>query len=261
MKTIGIIGFGNMGSAIAAGIVREKAGFSVIATEKKYDRALVAKKQKIDLYDPKNLVAKSDIIIIAVKPQELGVLTAEIGPHTKGKHIISIAAGTKITYFVEKLGTEKVTRFMPNLAAAERSSLTGIAFGPGVDDEFKKDCTAIAASFGTAIELPESLMPAVTGLSGSGIAFVFSFVHAMALGGVSQGIPYPQALDIAIATIKGAATVLSKGNDHPISLLSKVISPAGTTIRGVEALEEGGLTFSVMNAIERATIRAKELEG
>ena len=104
-------------------------------------------------------------------------------------------------------------------------------------------------------------MPAVTGLSGSGIAFVFAFIHAMALGGISSGIAYPTSLSIALITIQGALAVMEKKKENPVELLSKVISPAGTTIRGVAALEKEGFTYSVIKAIESATTRATELEG
>jgi pyrroline-5-carboxylate reductase len=261
MKTIGIIGYGNMGSAIVGGLHKSKAAFSIIASEKKEDRILLAKKQKVELRDSAALVRDSDIVIIAVKPQELETLVKEISPHTKGKTIVSIIAGKKIDFFRTRLGTDRIVRFMPNLAATERKALVGVSFPDGADNELKQDCLAIASAIGEPCEVPESLMPAITGLSGSGIAFVFAFAHAMALGGVSQGIAYPKALQVAIRTIEGAVAVLEKGKENPIELLSRVISPAGTTIQGVAALEEGGFTYSVMDAIERATERARELEG
>jgi pyrroline-5-carboxylate reductase len=261
MKTIGIIGFGNMGAALAAGLIKSDAGFKVITSEKKEDRVSEAKKQKVDIRENDALVRESDIVILAVKPQELETLFGEIGSLTKNKRIISIAAGKKISFFSGKLGTDRVARFMPNLAASEHQALVGISFADGADNEFKKDCAEIASAIGVPMELPESLMPAVTGLSGSGIAFVFSFAHAMALGGVSAGIPYPKALDIAIQTIAGAVAVLEKSKENPIELLSKVISPAGTTIRGIAALEKDGFTHSVIDAVESASVRAKELEG
>jgi pyrroline-5-carboxylate reductase len=261
MKTIGIIGFGNMGSAIAAGLGKIKAEFSLVASEKKEERALAARKQKIELRDSSSLVLDSEIIILAVKPQELDSLFEEISPHSKGKTFVSIIAGKKIELFKARLETDRVVRFMPNLAATERKALVGVSFPERADDGLKRDALAIASAIGEPCEVPESLMPAITGLSGSGIAYVFAFAHAMALGGVSKGIPYTQALQAAIKTIEGAVAVLAKSGENPIELVSRVISPAGTTIQGIEALEKGGFTHSVMDAVERATDRAKELEG
>jgi pyrroline-5-carboxylate reductase len=150
---------------------------------------------------------------------------------------------------------------MPNLAAQEQKALVGISYSPSVTNDFKQDCISIAEAMGTPCELPESLMPAVTGLSGSGIAFVFSFLHAMALGGVNAGIPYPKALDIALATVEGAVALVKKSGQNPITLLSQVVSPAGTTIKGISCLEQYGFNYSVISAVQAAAERAKELEG
>ena len=108
--------------------------------------------------------------------------------------------------------------------------------------------------------IPEKLMAAITGLSGSGIAFVFHFVHALALGGVREGFPYPQALEHALDTIDGATALLRSTGDHPIAFESRVCSPAGTTIEGVKALEKGGFTDAVLEAVSASARRAHELE-
>jgi pyrroline-5-carboxylate reductase len=261
MKKIGVIGFGNMGGALASGL-KETGEFDILVAEKKPEKTTLAKQTfNLTVVQLPGLIQSSDIIIIAVKPQELGILFKDISSLTKDKKIISIAAGTKISFFKEHLGTEKIARFMPNLAASEGKSLVGVSFSEQVDEEFKQDCLRIAQAIGTPCELPESLMPAVTGLSGSGIAFVFAFIHAMALGGVSSGIAYPNSLMIALKTIEGALAVMEKTKEHPVELLSKVISPAGTTIRGVTALEKEGFTYSVIKAVENAASRAFELEG
>ncbi len=261
MKTIGIIGFGNMGSAIASGLAKMKAVYTVIASEKKEERTLAARKQKIELRDTETLVRDSDIVILAVKPQELDRLFEELSPHSAAKSFISIIAGKKIDVFRSRLGTNRVVRFMPNLAATERKALVGVSFPDDADAELRSDCLAIASAIGEPCEIPETLMPAITGLSGSGIAYAFAFAHAMALGGVSKGLPYPKALQIAIKTIEGAAALMASSGENPIELVSRVISPAGTTIRGIAALEKGGFTSSVIEAVESATDRAKELEG
>jgi pyrroline-5-carboxylate reductase len=262
VKRIGIIGFGNMGEALAAGLIKEKGDYEIIVSEAKQERIKVAKENySIAVVEKKSLFSRSDIVVIAVKPQELTALFEETGELARKKKLISIVAGRKISFFQQHLGTDMVTRFMPNLAAMEGKALVGISFAREADEDFRKDCTEIAEALGTPCELPESLLPAVTGLSGSGIAFVFAFIHAMALGGVASGIPYATSITIALKTIEGACAVMGKRGEHPIELLSKVISPAGTTIAGVCALEAEGFTYAVIEAIERATERAKELEG
>jgi pyrroline-5-carboxylate reductase len=261
MKKIGIIGFGNMGSAIAAGL-KETEGIEILVAEKKPEKAAEAvRTHHLPVVQLPELISSVDIIVIAVKPQELARLFKDIQSLPKNKKIISIAAGTKIEFFTAHLGTDQVTRFMPNLAASMGKALVGVSFSEQADDEFKKDCLKIARAIGTPCELPESLMPAVTGLSGSGIAFVFAFIHAMALGGVSSGIAYPDSLMIALKTIEGALAVVDKTKENPVNLLCKVISPAGTTIQGITTLEKEGFNYSVIKAVKDATERALELEG
>jgi pyrroline-5-carboxylate reductase len=260
MKRIGIIGFGNMGSALAAGLREGKYELGV--SESKADRALLAsKKYGLKVYtDKSDLVTASDILVLAVKPQELSRLVEEIGELPVSKRIISIIAGKSMGYIMKNLGVDAMARFMPNLAAREGKALVGIAFSSKAEVSFKGDCMAIASALGWPMEIPESLMPAITGLSGSGIAFVFAFFHAMALGGVKAGIPYPQALEVALRTVEGATEVVRKSGENPVEWLNRVISPAGTTIAGIAALEENGFTYGVMQAVEAAARRAKDLE-
>ena len=156
---------------------------------------------------------------------------------------------------------------MPNIAATVSESITAVSPGQNASKEFIKEAVKIAESIGKAIVLSESQMSAFTGLSGSGIAYVLSFIHALALGGTEQGIPYNQSLQIAIQTVNGATAILSKDSnkgkpeENPISLLTKVTSAGGTTIAGVRALEEGRLTATVMDAVKRASNKATDLEG
>lgn len=264
MKKIGIIGFGNMGSALAAGL--KDTEYTLAVSEAKKDRARVAAEQYgLEVYaEKKDLLVFADILVIAVKPQELDSLVDELNSQTalvKGKLAISIIAGRSIEYVMSRLELGAMARFMPNLAATVGKAAVGVAYSPEASAEFKKDCINIASAIGKPYELPESLIAAITGLSGSGIAYVFSFIHAMALGGVKTGIPYPKALDIALDTVEGAAAVVRKSGENPIEWLSRVISPAGTTIQGIAALEENAFTHGVMKAVESAARRAKELEG
>ncbi len=266
MKKIGIIGFGNMGSALATGL--KDSEFELAVSELNQDRAgLAAREYGLKVYgEKKEILAYADLLVLAVKPQELDDLMEEFHsnsliPQLKDKEIISIIAGRSIEYISSRLEPSAVARFMPNLAATVGKAAVGISFSQEATTEFKEDCLKIASALGKPYELPESLMAAMTGLSGSGIAYVFSFIHAMALGGVKTGIPYPKALDISLATVEGAAEVVRRSGENPIEWLSRVISPAGTTIQGVAALEENAFTHGVIQAVERAARRATELEG
>ncbi|MBN1413183.1 MAG: pyrroline-5-carboxylate reductase [Spirochaetales bacterium] len=263
MKTIGIIGFGNMGSAVAAGLKKQGLDVRIGVREVMEDKARLAKEEYgLEIFKSnRDLLDFADVSILAIKPQELDGLFKEIKGQAADKKIISIAAGRKIEYFQKGLNTPFVTRFMPNIAAIEGKALVGIAYGDKVDEGFKAECRQIAGAIGTPCEIKESLMSAVTGLSGSGIAFVFSFIHALALGGVQCGINYDKAVEIAVATVEGAAALVKSGKKNPIELLSRVISPAGTTIEGIGCLEEAGFTHSVMKAVQKASEKAAKLEG
>ena len=262
IKSIGFIGYGNMGSALCDGLLKNYPETAIYIQEPdplKAAEAAASTGGKINL--PEEVFCReSEILVIAVKPQLLDKVLTSYARYTKDKKVISIAAGTPIAFFTEKLNSTEVIRFMPNIAAQVGKALVGVSCAPESSEGFRAQAMAVAAAVGGAIELPEQSMAAFTGLCGSGIAYVFSFIHALALGGTKEGIPYDTSLKIALGTIEGAAALCGAGNEHPISLLSKVISPGGTTIQGVDALEEGKFTATVIDAVERASRRARELE-
>ncbi len=260
MKTIGIIGFGVMGEAFAAGLAVRMPGVSILAHDVRPERvdAAVSRGAKA-AKNPSDLLQQADMTILCVKPQDLDTLAAASRGAGQGRRVISILAGRKIQAIADTLGTQQVARFMPNVAATRGASLVGVAFHPAADRSLREDALAIAAALGSSIEIPEKLMAAMTGVSGSGIAFVFSFVHAMALGGVVSGFDYRTALTVATATLESAVALLREGT-HPMELASRVISPAGTTIQGVRALESGRLAATVMEAVEAAARKAAEME-
>jgi pyrroline-5-carboxylate reductase len=261
MKRLGIIGFGTMGEAFAAGLKRTMPNLPLTVFDVKSARVEEAARTA-GLTVAKSageLLQESDLTILCVKPQDLGALASEVRERSHGRRIVSILAGKRIQTISEGLATDQVARFMPSLAAVTGKGMVGVSFGPAAAACFKADCLAIAGALGRPLEMPEKLMSAMTGISGSGIAYVFAFVHAMALGGVAAGFDYPTALSIAVAGLEGAASLLT-GGEHPLALASRVASPAGTTIQGLRALEEGGFTAAVMKAVEAAARRATELE-
>ena len=262
MKSIGIIGFGNMGEAFAAGLRKNMTNLSINV----YEPVRIKTERAREMYKASlcsslaELFKESEICIVAVKPQNLDDLIANSGNHAEGKKIISIAAGVSIRHLKDKLRTEHVIRFMPNIAAMEGKAFIGVSYHGSPAKEFLENALHIADSIGTSLVVPETLVPAVTGLSGSGIAFVFAFIHALSLGGTKCGIPYNDAVSIAVSTLEGAAALINSSKEHPEVLLNRVTSPAGTTIEGIAQLESGAFTSSVINAVEAATNRALELE-
>ena len=262
IRSVGFIGYGNMGSALAACLRRADGDCAIFVQEpdqEKAARAVSELNARVNL-TPQQFCREADIIVIAVKPQLLANVLPRYTRYSSDKKIISIAAGVPINRFQSELSTIQVIRFMPNLAARVGKAITAVAVPDGVSSRFKEEALALAGSAGQAIELPENLLAAFTGLSGSGIAFVFDFLHALALGGTAEGIAYDTSLQIALATMEGAVELVQNSEEHPISLLSRVISPAGTTIRGVEALAEGRFSATVIDAVKRSGRRARELE-
>ncbi len=270
MKSIGFIGAGNMGIAIGLGLRAAHPDLTIaffdIDSAKAQKAARECKGLACSSYE--ELFSETQVIVIAVKPQHMDTLFSQIKQLSSGREFISIAAGKPISLFTENLKTYKVIRFMPNLAAKICKSVVGISTAENaggdpsekLDEEFRSTAYETARAIGMPVELPEELMPAITGLSGSGIAYVFAFLHAMALGGTDVGFSYSQALEIAYATCEGAVKVLQNEGISPAEYLTRVTSAGGTTIKGVKALERGGLTPTVMEAINAASERAKEIE-
>lgn len=263
MERIGIIGFGVMGEAFARALRRARPDLPIAAFDAKEDRrtAAVALGGVAVCKDAAELVRRGGLVILCVKPQDLAALISELKPHARGGRFVSILAGKRIRAIAEGLGTELVARFMPNIAAVAGKALVGVSFPDSAPHEFRSECLEVASSLGAALEIPERLMAAMTGLSGSGIAYVLSFAHAMALGGVAAGFDYATALKVAIAALESAAALLKATDTNPQELVSRVASPAGTTIQGLRALERGGFAAATMEAVEAAARRAQELES
>ena len=252
---IGFIGAGVMASAIISGLLNAKfvqpsniCASNIITT----DNALV--------------VAQSDIIIIAVKPDVVGPvlddLSTKLAPEVfEKKCFISIAAGISIHAIEARLPqtTKGIIRVMPNTACMVGMSASAYAANSRTSRQDKDICEKIFSSVGTICEVDEKLMDAVTGLSGSGPAYVFMFIEALADGGVRMGLPRAAALQLAAQTVKGAATMVLETQTHPGQLKDQVCSPGGTTIAGVEALEEHSFRAAAMSAVVAASKRGISL--
>ncbi len=254
-QIIGVVGCGNMGGAIYKSLKTRK--LQVIG----FDPYLDLKKTKgIELEsDWKTFQKKADLLIIAIKPGEVAkTLQSLEGP----KKILSVAAGIDTaTLRNSSPSGSKVVRIMPNLPILVGEGALGY-FG---DSELYESLIEIFSPISYCLELSkESLLDAVTGLSGSGPAYVLRFIQSLAEGGVATGLPYTQALALSIQTVLGTATLLSKeieknGDGHPEVLKNKVTSPGGTTIAGLEELEKNKFAFAVLSAVKRAAERSQEL--
>ncbi|NNM66895.1 MAG: NAD(P)-binding domain-containing protein, partial [Spirochaetales bacterium] len=225
LPPVGIVGFGNMGEALAAGLLHRYAKTRVMVLEQNAEaKAKALLQYKLPVAENLGqLYKESQILVIAVKPQDLsGVVgqLADLGFGKSGKGLISIAAGVKTSWFTQKLSSADVVRFMPNLAAKVGASLVGVSLAADCQESLAAQAQLIAGALGDAALVPEKSMAAVTGISGSGIAFVFRFLHALAMGGVREGLSYPQALAFALATADGAVKLLRETSEHPIAFES-----------------------------------------
>jgi len=265
-KKICIIGTGNMGEALVSGLISSASSKpkDIICTDVR-EAKLKAIQEKYGVQTTLNnldAVAISDIVIYAVKPQIMAaVLNETAGKLDMSKLIISIAAGVPMEAIESRLNKKlRLIRVMPNIAAAVKEAATAVAAGKHATKEDIKLAMAIFNSIGKTVFIPENyLMDAITGLSGSGPAYIFLIVEAMADAGVKVGLSRQDALFLSAQTVLGAAKMLIETQEHPGQLRDRVTSPGGTAIAGLATLEQGGLRTTLINAVEVATNRSREL--
>ncbi len=262
---IGIFGGGNMATALVRGLLAAgevAPGDLTVSDVLPARRAALEREHGIATSADNGAVAQaSDVVLIAVKPQVVPALLAEVGEALgPGKLLISIAAGIPIrTLAAGVLPGTRVVRAMPNTGAIALAAATAIAPGPAATASDLALARRLFEAVGRVVEVEEKLIDAVTGLSGSGPAYVLLFVEALADGGVRAGLPRDQALLLAIQTVLGTAELLLATGEHPARLRDQVTSPGGTTIAGLAELERGAVRHAVMSAVEAATRRAGEL--
>lgn len=264
-KRIGFLGAGQMATALAKGFL--EAGIittdSLIASdlfETARERfSEITGSQTSD--DNEQVVANSDVLILAVKPQNvIEVLTPLKGKVTEDHLVISIAAGVTLNTYAELLGNEiRLVRVMPNTPCQIGAGACGFALGGTANSEDAKLTEQLLQTVGLAVQVPEKSLDAVTGLSGSGPAYVFEMIEALSDGGVLMGLPRQTATQLAAQTLLGAAKMVLETGQHPGQLKDAVTSPGGTTITGLHALEQGQLRATLMNAVQAATERSAEL--
>jgi len=262
---IGFLGAGKMATALARGWL--KAGLTrpdrVMASDPLSEaRQAFAATSGIQAgADNREVVKSSDLVVLAVKPQSMTGLLAEIRPLVTNRHlIVSIAAGISLQQLATGLGGDRrLIRVMPNTPCLIDASAS--AYSPG-GTATAEDITLVdrlLKAVGLAFHLPENMLDVVTGLSGSGPAFVYVVIEALSDGGVRMGLPRDVATALAAQTVFGAAKMVLETGSHPAVLKDMVASPGGTTIAGLHALESGGLRAALIDAVEAATNRSAEL--
>lgn len=266
-KRLGFIGCGNMAKAIIGGIINAKmaAPADIVASDV-YRPGLEAAQKEFGIKtssDNSEIVDASDVIFLAVKPQVLPDVLQQISPNvTHEKLVVSIAAGQTIAALEKGLGkTAKIVRLMPNTPALANAGMTGACRNALVADAEMDFVIGLLTGFGRAEVVPEKLMDVVTGVSGSGPAYVFLFIEALADAGVLEGLPRAQAYTFAAQTVLGSAKMVLDTAKHPGVLKDMVCSPAGTTIEAVASLERHGLRSAVIEAVRTATNRSRSLGG
>lgn len=211
--------------------------------------------------DNREVVAGSSMLLLAVKPQSMAGLLGEIRPAVTSEHlIVSIAAGVSMRQLAEGLGQDRrLVRVMPNTPCLVNASASGYAPGASASISDIALVDRLLNAVGRAFRLPEALLDAVTGLSGSGPAFVYVMIEALSDGGVRVGLPREVATVLAAQTVFGAAKMVLETGAHTGVLKDAVTSPGGTTIAGLHALERGGLRAALIDAVEAATKQSVEL--
>jgi pyrroline-5-carboxylate reductase len=264
-KKIAVIGGGKMGEVLAGGIVTGKllpAG-DVTVTDIIPERLDHLKKQhKVQVTaDNRKAVTDADIVILAVKPQNMSEVLKELSPVIdKDKLVVSIAAGITTAFIQEHLkkGT-RIVRVMPNTPALIKEGAAALAPGANATETDLQTARSIFDAVGVTVIVQEDLMDVVTGLSGSGPAYVFIIIDALSDAGVLMGLPRDVAQKLAAQTLLGAAKLYLATGKHPGELRDMVTSPGGTTIAGIKEMEQKGLRGALIAAVEAATLRSREL--
>jgi pyrroline-5-carboxylate reductase len=263
--TIGFIGAGRMATALAQGLISSEfvSAEHVVATDVVPAALDVFAEQTAArvVESTSAVVNDCDVLFLAVKPQQMDQILSGLSTLLEDRHlIISIAAGLQLSVYESALGTNRrIIRVMPNTPCLVGECAAGFSIGGSATAEDSKLVEAMLATVGVAVQVDEKLLDAVTGLSGSGPAYAYQIIEAMSDGAVRVGLPRDIATKLAAQTLLGAARMVLETGQHPGALKDAVTSPGGTTIAGIHALEAGGLRGTLMNAVQAATERSREL--
>lgn len=259
-----VVGAGNMGGALMTGWVRSgKVAPEQITAVDVVTNLLDQRQKELGVHistDAQSVVAGQDIIFLGVKPQYWLTTVSGFKDLLKPKQlVVSFMAGVRVAALEDALGALPVVRMMPNILAQIGAGGAGVCAGTHASSEHLALVLELLNLVGTAVLVNEMQMDAVTGLAGSGPAYVYAMIDALADGGVRMGLPKDDALKLAVQTVLGAAQMVQESGLHPAILKDRVTSAGGTTIAGLHALEQGGVRAALMDTVEAATRRSEEL--
>ncbi len=262
---LGFIGCGTMGTALLGGIIQKglkKPGEIAVFDQDSSKTEYLKEKHEVNIMpDASTLCSKAQTVFLAVKPQDMPNLLKEIKNDVTDNHlIISVAAGLKLEFFQSILGHDKkVIRVMPNTPCLIGEGMSVASKGSAVSAEEEQEVVTLLEALGKVVVLDEKHMDVVTGLSGSGPAYVLLFIESLADGGVEMGLNRDTALLLAAQTVYGAASMLMEKQENPAVLKNMITSPGGTTSAGLLAMEQGAVRASIIKAVIEATQRSKAL--
>lgn len=266
-QRVGFIGAGQMATALGQGLVRR----GVVAADQVFasDPAAEARQRFHEstggnvTADNHDVVRQSDVVILAVKPQQLLPVLDDLRGQVTARHlVVSIAAGVRLATLADRLGDgPRLVRVMPNTPCLVGFGASAYCLGPKAMPDDGQLVRQMFEAVGSAWEVEEKQLDAVTGLSGSGPAFVYVMIEALSDGGVRMGLPRVVATALAAQTVRGAAEMVLATGEHPAVLKERVTSPGGTTIAGLHAMEAAAFRGAVMAAVEAAARRSAELGG
>jgi pyrroline-5-carboxylate reductase len=259
---LGVIGGGVMGEAILSRLISGgtyQATQIVVSSSTQQRRELLQQKYGVSVTDENTLVATAPILLLAIKPQIFDRVITELSQPISTQLVISILAGVKLNKLELAFPSQPVVRAMPNTPATIGAGMTAITAGIHVQPSHLALAEQIFQAVGEVVTVPESLMDAVTGLSGSGPAYIAIAIEALADGGVAAGLPRQIANKLALQTVLGTAQLLNESELHPAQLKDRVTSPGGTTITGIAKLEQAGFRSALIQAVIAAAKRSQEL--
>jgi pyrroline-5-carboxylate reductase len=262
--TFGFLGFGKMASALIEGMLNaECCRPEDIVVINRHPESAVEDVEKLGIRygaSPRTVVDQTEAIILGTKPADSLQLLKDVRQYLDGKLLISVAAGINIDRLQDAAGHRtRVIRAMPNTPSLIGKGATAYALGDHATMADAEIAEKVFSAVGVVYRVRESALDAVTGLSGSGPAYVFTFVEALADGGVMMGLPREVALELAVQTVFGSALMIRETGKHPAELREMVASPGGTTMAAIEILEARGLRHTIMSAVRAASERAREL--
>ena len=263
MERVAVLGTGKMGEALLSGMLRAgRKPADVLVTARRPERAeLLAQRYGVQVVGNADAAKAADTLILAVKPQDMGALLAELAPHCPPDRLVVTAAAGITTSFLEaRLATgTPVVRVMSNTPVLVDEAMSAISAGAHATEDHLVRTEAIFSPVGRTIRVPESQQDAVTALSGSGPAYFFYLVEAMTDAGILLGLPRQVAHDLIVQTAIGSAVMLRDSGERPATLREAVTSPAGTTINAIREMENHGVRAAMLSALEAARDRGREL--